>query len=1249
MRADVTPLRVVMVTLDMHLARVAAKVDTALSRELPGASVTLHAAAEWENEPAALERCRADIAAAHIIIVTMIFLDDQIRAVLPALQARREDCDAMLVAMSAPELAKLTKLGTFRMDQPQSGAMAMLKKLRGSSKSSGGKPSSGAGQMAMLRRLPKLLRLIPGKAQDVRAYFLTMQYWLAGSEANVANMVRLLINRYADGDRRALRGAVEAALPAEYPQVGLYHPRIKDGIAVSLDDLPAARSPVIGTVGVLVLRSYVLANDSAHYDGVISALEARGLRAVPAFASGLDSRPAIEKYFMKAGRPTVDAVLSLSGFSLVGGPAYNDAAAAQEILARLDVPYIAAQPIEFQTLESWSASPTGLTPVEATIMVAIPELDGAIAPSVYGGRSAGGGGCASCKRGCLSTRADVAGPQQMLPCLERADALAARVLRLVELRRTARRDRKLAIVLFNFPPNAGAAGSAAYLGVFESLFNTLKALKAEGYTVEVPRSVDVLRDRLLGGNASRFGTDANVHGFIPVDDHVRREPHLQEIERQWGPAPGRQLSNGRTLFVLGERFGEIFVGLQPGFGYEGDPMRLLFESGFAPTHAFSAFYRYIREDLGAHAVLHFGTHGALEFMPGKQVGLSGACWPERLIGDLPNIYLYAANNPSEGAIAKRRAAATLVSYLTPPVARAGLYKGLLDLKASIDRWRANPAGAAADRADLIAMIQEQAAALDLVEDPAGWADNGAGAVDRLAARLYEYEQALIPEGLHVVGEPPSPAARIDLLLAMAEAHDGSEPTQAAIEALVAGERLDHVAALSGLPPGEATTALFRALDGANRHLARDAELPALIHALDGGYVRPAPAGDLLRTPAILPTGRNLHGFDPFRIPSAFAMRDGAAQARRLLDRHAADGATLPETVAFVLWGTDNLKSEGAQIAQVLALMGARARFDSYGRLCGAALIPLAELGRPRIDVITTLSGIFRDLLPLQTRMLADAAFLAAAADEPVTQNFIRKHALAHQAELGCDLETAALRVFSNADGAYGANVNQMIDAGCWTDGDELADAYEHRKCFAYGRAGKPSKQPALLGQALKTVDLAYQNLDSLELGITTIDHYVDTLGGVSRAVRRAKGEAVAVYVGDQTQGEGKVRTLAEQVTLETRTRTLNPRWYDGLLRHGYEGVRQIEAQVTNTMGWSATTDQVAPWVYQKISETFVLDEAMRQRLVDLNPKASARLANRLIEAHERHFWTPDAATLQALRQAGDDIEDRLEGVTMAAE
>jgi magnesium chelatase subunit H len=808
---------------------------------------------------------------------------------------------------------------------------------------------------------------------------------------------------------------------------------------------------------------------------------------------------------------------------------------------------------------------------------------------------------------------------------------------MVALRRTPRAERRLATVLFNFPPNAGAAGTAAQLAVWESLHRTLQRLRAEGYTVEVPPTVDALRDRLLAGNAARHGTDGHVHARVSTDHHVRHERWLADIEAVWGAAPGKSLTNGSSLFVLGERFGNVFVGLQPPFGYEGDPMRLMFEGGFAPTHAFAAFYRWIREDFAADAVLHFGTHGALEFMPGKQSGMSEACWPDRLIGDLPNLYLYAANNPSEGMIAKRRSNATLISYLTPPVTDAGLYKGLADLKALVDRWRASLPEAAAERDALLPMIRDGAAALEL--DSAD--------VDGLAARLAELEATLIPSGLHVLGAGFDPEQRADLILAVADGRDGPKPGRPAVEALVRGADPRTALGLSDLPSDAAGLALFQGWAKLDRALADNPELTALVDALDGRYVRPSPGGDLLRTPEMLPTGRNIHGFDPFRIPSAFAVADGVRQADRLLAKHAAEGAGLPESVVVVLWGTDNLKSEGGPIAQAMALMGAQPRFDGYGRLAGAELIPLGALGRPRIDVVCTVSGIFRDLLPLQMRMLADAAFQAASADEPSEQNFVRKRALAHQAKLGCDLETAALRVFSNTEGAYGASVNQLIDSGVWSDEAELADAFESRKGFAYGRSGRPVKPAGLLQSALAGVDLAYQCLDSVDLGVTTIDHYVDTLGGVSKSIARAKGAAAPVYIGDQTQGAGKVRTLAEQVTLETRTRVLNPRWFEGQLKHGAEGVRQIEAHVTNTMGWSATTGEVAPWVYQQISETFVLDAAMRDRLATLNPKASVRMANRLLEASDRRYWAPDAETLQALRDASDDLEDRLEGLTPA--
>jgi magnesium chelatase subunit H len=1235
------PVRVVIVTLDRHLAGVAKRAAAVLARDIPNLTLSLHAATDWGADKDALADCVNDIARGDIIVATMLFMEDQVRAVLPALEARREHCDAMIGAMSAGEIVRLTKLGPLRMDGSDRGPLSLLKKLRGSTR----KASGGAGQMAMLRQLPKILRFIPGAAQDLRAYFLTLQYWLSGSQENLVAMVRFLVGRYAEGPRKSLRGQLVAPAPREYPDLGLYHPGMPERIAGDVDCLPTPVGKPLGVVGLVILRSYVLAEDSGHYDGVIEALESRGLRVLPVFAGGLDARPAIERYFIKDGRPLVDAIVSLTGFSLVGGPAYNDARAAEDMLAKIGVPYISAQPLEFQSLEAWGASCAGLTPVESTIMVAIPELDGAIAPMVFGGRSDGvGKSCQGCGRRCQFPVTRDA--PRMRACPERAEALAGRVAKLVVLRKTPRKDRKLAVVLFNFPPNSGAVGSAAYLSVFASLHNTLVALRDGGYDVSVPATIDELRLRLIEGNSARFGTDANVHQRILLDDHLRRERHLAQIEGQWGPAPGKTLSDGNSIFVLGAQFGNVLVGLQPGFGYEGDPMRLLFERSFAPTHAFSAFYRYLREDFAANAVLHFGTHGALEFMPGKQVGLTADCWPERLIGDLPNFYLYAANNPSEGALAKRRSGATLISYLTPPIAHAGLYKGLIDLKASILRWRTCGPEALAERAAVETLIRDQADALNL--STAKDADGAPGAVAAIAEQVNELERTLIPEGLHTIGETASPEARIDLLTAMAAARDGPAPAREAIAALVEGAAPEAAVALSGLKSNQANIGLMAELAQTNRLLARDSEVEAIVRALDGEYVRPAPGGDLLRSPEVLPTGRNMHGFDPFLIPSAIASREGARQAQTILDRHHRDTGSLPESIAIVLWGSDNLKSEGAPVAQALTLMGARPRFDSYGRLCGAALIPLEELGRPRVDVLMTLSGIFRDLLALQARMLAEAAFLAASADEPLHMNFVRKHSLDYQREHGGDLETAALRVFSNADGAYGANVNQLIDAGCWTDEDELADAYQARKCFAYGRQGAPVRQSSMLQDLLKRVDMAYQNVESVELGVTTIDHYVDTLGGISRAVRRARGVETPVYIGDQTSGEPKVRSLSEQVALETHTRMLNPRWYEGLLNHGYEGVRQIEAQVTNTMGWSATTGQVAPWIYQRISETYLLDEAMRERLANLNPVASVRMARRLLEACDRSFWQPDDATLLALQHASDELEDRLEGVPHAA-
>jgi len=1181
--------RVVIVTLDSHSAGPAARVTERLRCDFPGLTVSVHAAATWSENPEALAHAKDDVLHGDIILVNLLFIEEHINAILPELKARRDDCDAMIGIIADKQIVTLTKMGDLDMSKPASGPMKLLKSLRGKTRDDKGQlKTGGEKQMAMLRRLPKMLKYLPGKAQDLRAWFMTMQYWLGGSDDNVEQMVRFLISRYAK-DASWRGGRSEA--PVEYPEVGLYHPDIPNGITTDPDMLPRPADPV-ATVGILMMRSYILASDTAHYDAVIRALEERGIRVIAAFAGGLDARPAIDAYFRGEDSVHIDTLVSLTGFSLIGGPAYNDSEAAVGILTDLDVPYIAAHPLEFQTLGQWSMSSGGLGPVETTMLIALPELDGAISPTVFGGRH-GPEGCRGCGRDCSHRGGD---SKEMAACSERVEALAAKVARLSRLRRSEVAGRKVGVILFGFPPNAGAVGTAAYLSVFESLFNTLNRMKAEGYTIgELPATVDELRTAILEGNAKQYGQEANVCAHVPADDIVRGTPWLSEIEEVWGPAPGKIRSDGRGVFVLGREFGNVFVGVQPTFGYEGDPMRLLFEKGFAPTHAFSAFYLWLKNVFRADALLHFGMHGALEFMPGKQAGMGARDWPDRLIGDMPNVYLYASNNPSEATLAKRRSNAVTITHLTPPLASSGLYKGLQELKDSLTRWRTTEPGSP-EQGDLEELIRMQAEAVDMGGNPP----------ENLWLKLLETEDALIPDGLHVVGRPVTDAEREEHLRVMCEVDDETR------------DRVDH-------------------------WLQQDTELPAILRALGGRYIQPVPGGDLIRSADVLPTGRNIHAFDPFRMPTQFAMNEGAKQAQKLLDAH----KDLPRSVAMVLWGSDNIKSDGGPIAQAMVLMGARPRFDNYGRLAGADLVPLEDLGRPRIDVVMTLSGIFRDLLPLQTRMLAEAAWKAAMADEPLEMNFIRAHSLAHAEKMGVDMETASLRVFSNAEGAYGSNVNGLIDSGAWGDEDELADAYEARKSFAYGRDGKSKANAALLQQTLKDVDVAYQNLESVELGVTTVDHYFDTLGGISRAVKRAKGSDAAVYIGDTTRGEGKVRTLQEQVELETRSRSLNPKWFEGMLKHGHEGVRQIEAQVTNTLGWSATTGQVEPWVYQRLSETFVLDEEMRKRLASLNPAASAKLANRLLEAHDRNYWQPDAETLAALQAAADELEDRLEGIVAA--
>jgi magnesium chelatase subunit H len=441
---------------------------------------------------------------------------------------------------------------------------------------------------------------------------------------------------------------------------------------------------------------------------LIRAIEAEGLDVIPAISTLMDNRQACEKFFLgtqSSGLPSsteqhaggvrtqsrVSQIISLTGFSFVGGPAMNDSEAAAEFLSELNIPYRSLVSLDTQTIENWRDSFTGLNPVQTGMQIAIPEIDGAIEPYVFGGIS---------ERGV-----------EPAPLEDRCQRIARRVKRWNSLQTERRADLKLALVIYCFPPNKGNIGTAADLDVFASVFEILRSLSAEGYKVEMPRSADELRRSLLDGNSGEYGSTANVAHRMTSEEYHAHCPFVDEIEKEWGPAPGKINSDGEALLIQGVHLGKIFVGVQPTFGYEDDPMRLLMSKGGAPHHGFAAFYAYLERIFKADAVIHVGTHGAMEFMPGKQVGLSGECWPDRLIGELPNFYVYSVNNPSEGTVAKRRSYAELVSYLTPPIENAGLYKGLATLRDLIGSYR--QATDETQRAELFQLIEDTRKDLNL--------------------------------------------------------------------------------------------------------------------------------------------------------------------------------------------------------------------------------------------------------------------------------------------------------------------------------------------------------------------------------------------------------------------------------------------------------------------------------------------------------------------------------------------------------
>lgn len=911
-------------------------------------------------------------------------------------------------------------------------------------------------------------------------------------------------------------------------------------------------------------------------------------------------------------------------------------------------------------------------------------------------------------------------------------------------------EKRVAITVFSFPPDKGNVGTAAYLNVFSSIFSVLKELKEDGYNVEgLPETAEALIEDVIHDKEAKFSSpNLNIAYKMNVREYQKLTPYAGALEESWGKPPGNLNSDGENLLVYGKQYGNVFIGVQPTFGYEGDPMRLLFSRSASPHHGFAAYYSFVEKIFQADAVLHFGTHGSLEFMPGKQVGMSDVCYPDSLIGNIPNIYYYAANNPSEATVAKRRSYANTISYLTPPAENAGLYKGLKQLAELIASYQSLKDTGRGPQ--IVSSIISTARQCNLDKD-VDLPDEGKElkpderdlVVGRVYSKIMEIESRLLPCGLHVIGEPPTALEAVATLVNIAaldrpeenirslpsilaetvgrqieDVYRGSDKgvladvellrqitdaSRGAVSAFVErttntkGQVVDVTDKLMNSMFGfglsepwvqylsttrflradrEKLRVLFAFLGECLKLVVMDNEVGSLKQALEGKYVEPGPGGDPIRNPKVLPTGKNIHALDPQAIPTTAAMQSAKVVVDRLLERQKLDnGGNYPETVALVLWGTDNIKTYGESLAQVLWMIGVRPVADTFGRVNRVEPVSLEELGRPRVDVVVNCSGVFRDLFinqvrtrdpgviavddwfwsgfslaglwVLQMNLLDRAVKMVAELDEPEEMNFVRKHALQQAAELGTTVRDAATRVFSNASGSYSSNINLAVENSSWNDEKQLQDMYLSRKSFAFDcdapGVGMMEKR-RVFEMALATADATFQNLDSSEISLTDVSHYFDSDPTKLVQSLRKDGRKPGSYIADTTTANAQVRTLAETVRLDARTKLLNPKWYEGMLSSGYEGVREIEKRLTNTVGWSATSGQVDNWVYEEANDTFIKDEQMLKRLMSTNPNSFRKLVQTFLEASGRGYWETSEENLDRLRQLYSEVEDKIEGI-----
>ncbi|MGK7228957.1 cobaltochelatase subunit CobN [Streptomyces hygroscopicus] len=1054
------------------------------------------------------------------------------------------------------------------------------------------------------------------------------------------------------------------------------------------------------TIAVLYYRAHHMSGNTAFVEALCRAVEDAGGRPLPLFVASLRAPEPELIQALGAADAVVTTVLAAGGTRPAEASAGGDDEAWDAgALAALDVPVLQALCLT-SPRAAWEENDEGLSPLDAATQVAVPEFDGRLITVPFSFKEV-----------------DEDGLPVYVADPERAARVAGIAVRHARLRHVPAADKRLALVLSAYPTKHSRIGNAVGLDTPASAIALLRRLRASGYDLGPEDGPDALPglvsgdgDELIyalieaGGHDQEWLTEEQLARNpvrIPAADYRRWYATLpselrEAVEEHWGPPPGEMFVDTSRdpegeIVLAALRRGNLLVVIQPPRGFGENPIAIYHDPDLPPSHHYLAAYRWIatpRADggFGADAMVHLGKHGNLEWLPGKNAGLSAACGPDAALGDLPLIYPFLVNDPGEGTQAKRRAHATLVDHLVPPMARADSYGDIARLEQLLDEYAAissmDPAKLPAIRAQIWTLIQAARLDHDLGLEERPDDDGFDDFLLHVDGWLCEVKDAQIRDGLHVLGTAPTGPERVNLVLAILRARqiwggtsalpglrealgldesaatrtgadEAEERARALVQAMEDAEWAPEAVEKAVLTlaeeqrPAVAAILDFAAREVVPRLAATTDEIEHAVHALAGGFVPAGPSGSPLRGLVnVLPTGRNFYSVDPKAVPSRLAWETGQALADSLLERYRADNdGQWPKSVGLSLWGTSAMRTSGDDVAEALALLGVRPVWDDASRrVTGLEPVPLDQLGRPRVDVTLRISGFFRDAFPHVVGLLDDAVRLAASLDESDEDNYVRAHTRADLAEHG-DERRATTRIFGSRPGTYGAGLLQLIDSRDWRTDADLAEVYTVWGGYAYGRGleGRPAR--AEMESAYRRIAVAAKNTDTREHDIADSDDYFQYHGGMVAAVRALKGTAPAAYIGDSTRPETvRTRTLHEETSRVFRARVVNPRWIEAMRRHGYKGAFELAATVDYLFGYDATTGVVADWMYDKLAQTYLLDPENRSFLEEANPWALHGMAERLLEAESRGLWAePDPEVLERVRELYLETEGGLEG------